>query len=217
MKRPAPAACVLAALLLCFAGARPGQATAAAAPVDHYVRKYRAVRIPADALRRLRRYDHLVEYFCSFAYVQPRHKVNPDFLRALILAESNANPRALSKKGARGLTQLLYPTAKKAAADLAASRVHFRYVSKRTLRHLRPKDLYDPAVNILIACYLVATYNHRFHGRLDLVVAAWNAGEHSLAGGRVPPYPETRNLIGKVNGYYLSLLRMRRQRRFARD
>jgi soluble lytic murein transglycosylase-like protein len=79
------------------------------------------------------------------------------------------------------------------------------------LKNLQPDDLFDPAVNILLACYLISRYNHRFKGRLDLVITAWNAGENtnSLSQGRHAPYQETENLIGKVNAYYVYLLRHR--------
>ena len=68
-------------------------------------------------------------------------------------------------------------------------------------------DLYDPAINILLACYLIAKYNNKFEGKLDLVVSAWNAGENSISDNRPPQYDETLNLIGKVNGFFICLLR----------
>ena len=70
-------------------------------------------------------------------------------------------------------------------------------------------DLFDPAINILLTCYLVAKYNYKFDGKLDLVVSAWNAGENtdSLNYGLHAPYQETENLIGKINAYYIYLLK----------
>jgi len=176
------------------------------AALNHYVKKYKAIQVSAEQEKRLARYDYLVRYFCSFSYFQPRHKVNPDFIRALILAESNANPRARSNKDARGLTQITYATGKQAATELAGKNIHFRYVSKKRLENLRPADLYNPAVNILLACYLIAKYNYQHKGRLDLVVSAWNAGEYSIVGGKPAQYRETLNHIGKVNGYFVYFL-----------
>ena len=75
------------------------------------------------------------------------------------------------------------------------------------LKDLQPDDLYDPATNILLACYLISKYNHDYNGQLELVVAAWNAGRNSITDDLQPPnYQETLNLIGKINGYYIYLL-----------
>ncbi len=175
------------------------------------VNKHRGTAVKQDQIEKLRKFDQLIRYFANFSYIVPRHKVNADFLRALILAESGANPRAVSPRDALGLAQIIYPTGKKAASDLANSATTFRYVSRETLRNLQREDLFDPAVNILLASYLIARYNHRFDGRLELVLSAWNAGENtdSLNYGRHAPYRETENLIGRVNAYYIYLLQNR--------
>ena len=179
--------------------------------LSRYVSKYQHTAIPAGSLSALSQYEHLIAYFTSFSYFLPRHKVSPDFVRALILAESRGNPQAISAKDARGLGQILLPTGRKAARELAQSRTVFHYVKRERLANLTTEDLHDPAVNILLTCYLVAKYNYRFDGRLDLVISAWNAGEYtdSLAAGRYADFEETKNLIGKVNGYYMFFLRNR--------
>lgn len=178
------------------------------------VRKYKDSIVSPEEMRKLSGFDHLITYFSGFSYFVPRHKVSPDFIRALILAESGANPRAVSSKNALGLGQIMLTTGRQAALELAESTTNFRYVSKNTLLDLQETDLFDPAVNILITCYLVAKYNYKFDGKLDLVVSAWNAGENtrSLKNGRHAPYKETENLIGKVNGYYVYLLKKRKFR-----
>ncbi len=207
-KRRAQAA---GAILLCliFFGYAPAPAQASLA---HYVNKYKMIKISREQEKRLARYNYLINYFCKFSYFQPHHKVNPDFVRALILAESNGDPAARSNKDARGLTQITYATGKQAAMALAWKPVYFRYVSKKTLQNLRPADLYNPAVNILLACYLIAKYNYQYQGKLDLVVSAWNAGEYSVVGDRPAQYKETLNHIGKVNGYFIYLLKKNRHR-----
>lgn len=178
------------------------------AGVSQYVRKYEQARVSGNQIADIARYDHLIEYFSSFAYIKPRHKVNPDFIRALILAESAVNPQAVSRKNALGLSQIIYETGKIAARELAEKplSLNLRYVSHSQLKNLKPKDLYDPAINILLACYLIAKYNDAFGGRLDLVVSAWNAGANSITNSTAPEYEETLNLIGKVNGYFVYLL-----------
>jgi soluble lytic murein transglycosylase len=179
------------------------------------VERYRDSEVSIDNLEKLTAYDDYIHYFSGISYFQRRHKVSPDFVRALILAESGANPSAISNKNARGLGQILYPTGMQAAKELS---LHFRdlsHVSYRTLCDLREEDLFDPAVNILLTCYLIAKYNYKYSGRLDLVVSAWNAGEYteSLRAGKHAPYRETEELIGKINAYYLYLLKQRPSRR----
>ena len=181
------------------------------ATLNSSVDKFKNRTVSEKQIVQLARFDHLIRYFCNFSYFEPNHKVSPDFIRALILAESGANPVAISNKKAFGLGQILLTTGQQAGRELAASNTHFRYVSKARLKNLRSADLLDPAVNVLLICYLVAKYNYKFDGRLDLVVSAWNAGEYtrSLSLGKHAPYRETENLIGKINAYYIYLLKNR--------
>ncbi len=196
-------------LALCLAPAPP---VTAQASLRAYVKKYEKIKVSPQQLQRLKRYDYLIEYFSSFSFFQPHHKVNPDFIRALILAESNGDPMARSRKDARGLTQIIYQTGKQAARELLQKNIYFLHVNRSQLQHLRPADLYIPEINILLACYLVSKYNYAFQGKLDLVVSAWNAGENSVVGNRPAHYRETLNHIGKVNGYFIYFLKQRKGR-----
>lgn len=183
--------------------------TECSATLHSSVKKYKNSSISHTQAEKLARYDHLIRYFTSFSYFIPNHKVSPDFIRALILAESGADHRAVSNKNAVGLGQILFTTGQEAARTLAESKTEFRYVSRSLLKNFRREHLFDPAVNILLTCYLVAKYNYKFNGKLDLVVSAWNAGEYtkSLQRGQHAPYQETENLIGKINAYYVYLMR----------
>lgn len=183
-----------------------------AAPMDKYVKKYNGVEISQPSVAKLAQYNDYIYYFSSFAFYKPRHKVSPDFLKALILAESSTNPRALSNKNARGLTQILPETGQRAAKELYNRKMEFTYVSRKKLKNLQPDDLYDPATNILLATYLISKYNYDYNGQLELVVAAWNAGTNSITDDLQPPkYQETLNLIGKINGYFSYLLDLNKQ------
>lgn len=173
-----------------------------------YIRKYERLEVSEQQMAALADHNHLIDYFASLPYIQPRHRVNADFIRALILAESNANPLAVSPKQALGLGQILYPTGRKAARELLRQHDSFRHVSSDRLRDLEPADLHDPAINILLTCYLVAKYNKRYGGRLDLVVSAWNAGEGSVIGRQPAGYTETLELIARINAYFISLQKM---------
>jgi len=174
--------------------------------------KYQNSVIIRQDIEKLAQFDEYIRYFSGFSYFLPKHKVSADFVRALILAESGANPKAVSGKNARGLGQILFPTGLQAGKELANSLTFFHHVSRNKLNSLREEDLFDPAVNILLTCYLIAKYNYKFNGRLDLVVSAWNAGENteSLSLGQHAPYRETEDLIGKINAYYVFLLKTRK-------
>ncbi len=176
--------------------------------------KYKDVRLSTERLNKINNYNELIEYFSSFTFFKLRHKVSPDFIRALILAESNADPNAVSSKNARGLGQIIPTTGIEAGIALSKGTVDFRNISRERLANLCEEDLFDPAINILLTCYLIAKYNYKFNGQLQLVLSAWNAGENikELKSGQHAPYQETIDLIGKVNGYYLCLLQQKKTR-----
>lgn len=178
------------------------------AELTNYISKYRDVTISQTDLQKITKYEDLIKYFCNFSYFKPHHKVSPDFIKALILAESRGNPQAISSKNALGLGQIIFSTGKQAAVEIARSQQLFDHVHQEKLWNLKKEDLFDPAINILLTCYLISKYNFRYGGKLDLVVSAWNAGENtkSLKEGKPSPNHETYNLIGKVNGYYHYLI-----------
>ncbi len=181
------------------------------AQLKHSVNKYKGTEVSEAAIQRLKPYNKFINYYSQFTFFRPRHKVSPDFIRALILAESSANPNAVSSKIAMGLGQIIYSTGKEAALELSRSSFTFPQISRKRLATLSKDDLFDPEMNILLTCYLISKYNFKFNGQLELVLTAWNAGEYQkeLKKGRVAPYQETHNLIGKVNSYYVDLLRKR--------
>jgi soluble lytic murein transglycosylase-like protein len=194
-RRHSPRAAAVAGLLL-LAGAAlfaPDRAEAS-----------RTAGPPSRAqLNRLAHFEKYIAYFTSIGYGPEKSKVSSSYIRSLICAESSVNPRAQSNKGARGLSQIMPETGRIAARALYESGINFEYVDERRLKNLRAEDLYDPAINILIACYLSATYLDQFFGRHDLVVSAWNAGPGAVTahGNRPPPYKETHQLMARVRGY----------------
>ena len=189
-----------------------GQAHNSYGDLSRYVDKYTTISISHDQLQDLSHYSHFITYFSRIPFFRPRHRVSPDFIKALILAESNCNQYAVSSDNALGLGQILYSTGREAARDIYNSGRTFKYINRKDLKALHRDDLFNPAINILLTCYLISKYNYKFNGKLELVVSAWNAGENvgSLQFGLPAPYSETYNLIGKINGYYVSLLKLRR-------
>lgn len=104
--------------------------------------------------------------------------LSPDFVRAVIHAESGFNPRARSIKGAMGLMQLMPKT---------ASDYHVL-------------DAYDPGENIRAGAAYLKSLLMRFDGDEALALAAYNAGPETVEryGRKVPPYRETRNYIARI-------------------
>jgi soluble lytic murein transglycosylase-like protein len=110
-----------------------------------------------------------------------RHDVDSDLIRAIIMVESQFNPRAKSKRGAKGLMQLMPVTAE--ALDVV--------------------DLLNPYDNVHAGTRYIKILLDRFDGDLKLALAAYNAGPQSVIRyDGVPPYKETRLFITKVFDYY---------------
>jgi soluble lytic murein transglycosylase-like protein len=109
-------------------------------------------------------------------------KVDPALIHAVISVESGYNPAARSSAGAVGLMQLMPGTAK-------------RYGVKNRL---------DPAQNIQGGARYLHDLQVMFGNNLQLVLAAYNAGEEAVMkyGRRIPPYRETAAYVPKVLGYY---------------
>lgn len=115
------------------------------------------------------------------AYHSEAQDLDPKLVMALIQAESNYNSRAVSKKGAIGLMQLMPGTAKL----------------------LRVSDPFDPDENLRGGTTYLRRMIDRFSGRLEFAVAAYNAGPGAVEKhGGIPPYQETRNYVRKVLALY---------------
>jgi len=116
-----------------------------------------------------------------------QHEVDPALVHAVITAESNYNPKAVSNKGAIGLMQIMPDTGRRFGA--------------------RARDLYKPAQNIAVGVKYLAELIELFDGDIELAIASYNAGENSVIrfGRKVPPFPETRAYVPRVLRYYEQL------------
>lgn len=123
------------------------------------------------------------------------HGLAPELLQAVIAAESGFDAQAVSPRGALGLMQILPSTAQEHGVRDSAERP-------------AAQQLLDPRTNIHTGARLLARLQAQFPGRLDLVVAAYNAGAGAVrrAGRQVPDIPETRRYVQTVLGLYESLL-----------
>jgi soluble lytic murein transglycosylase-like protein len=133
----------------------------------------------ASMLARASQYDSIIERAAVSAAVEP------NLLRAVIVVESGFNSRAVSKRGAVGLMQLMPATASRFGVF----------------------DLYDPKENVHAGASYLKFLMDRFGHNVRLALAAYNAGEEAVDrnGGQIPPFSETMAYVPKVLRIYRML------------
>jgi soluble lytic murein transglycosylase-like protein len=110
-----------------------------------------------------------------------RYDIDAAMIKAIIMAESNFNPKAVSNKGAKGLMQLMPGTAE----------------------YLGVEDSFDPTHNIEGGVRYFKILLDRFQDDIKLALAAYNAGSRNVRKyGGVPPFRTTQSYIDKVLKYY---------------
>jgi soluble lytic murein transglycosylase-like protein len=123
----------------------------------------------------LEKYDHLI------FKASEKYNVNYNLIKAVIKAESNFNPQAVSRAGARGLMQLMPKTA-------------YAY---------QVQDSFEPESNIEAGVRYLRYLLNLFQGNLHLALAGYNAGENAVIKNKgIPPYPETRTYVQRVLRFY---------------
>src|SRR6185503_6528028 len=111
-----------------------------------------------------------------------RNSVDPLLLYSIMHQESTFKPRAISYKGARGLMQLMPPTASRFGVT----------------------NIWDPKQNIEGGARYMRFLLDLFSGDVHLALAGYNAGEGAVRkyGNKVPPYSETREYVRRIGNRY---------------
>lgn len=117
-------------------------------------------------------------YYPIILKASRKHKVDPHLIKAIIVAESGFNPKAVSRVGARGLMQIM----------------------PRTARSLGLRDSFNPEKNIEAGVRHFKRLLIRFKGNERLALAAYNAGSRKVQEhGGIPPTGETIHFVKKVS------------------
>jgi soluble lytic murein transglycosylase len=110
-----------------------------------------------------------------------KYQIEPELINAVIKTESNGNYRAISRKGAMGLMQLMPATA----------------------NEMDVKNPFNPEENIEGGTRYLRYLLEKFNGNLTLALAAYNSGPKTVEKYRsVPPISETRDYVNKVFTLY---------------
>lgn len=160
-----------------YTNVRPGQAKKARKMRGSFTPAARPTDAPARTVRVSRE-----QYDAYIKRAAKRYKIPEALVWAVMHAESNFNPNAISRVGASGLMQLMPATAEE------------MYV----------KDIFDVQQNIEGGTRYLRVMANTFDGDMVKMVAAYNAGPDAVKKykGRVPPYAETQAYVKKVIKLY---------------
>jgi len=127
--------------------------------------------------------EYIKDYEATILEASRRFKVELHLIKAVIKAESNFDHDAVSRKGAKGLMQLM----------------------PRTAEDMDVGDALNPEENILGGTRYLGLLLKRFKNDKVLALAAYNAGPDTVdTYNGVPPFPETKAFVERVMDYYKS-------------
>ena len=149
----------------------------------------------------MKNYIYPYKYSTYIEKYSEEFNVDPYLILAVIKTESNFNKEAESKKGAKGLMQIMDGTGEWAAKELG-------------INYFLSSMLFDEELNIKMGCWYLANLEDEF-GNRDLVLAAYNGGsgnvnkwlndeDYSSDGETLDyiPFKETKKYVDRVNLNY---------------
>lgn len=154
---------------------RPGRADGDAGKLFRYVLNHPNIALVDPIIRQ----------------IAAAQNVDPALVKAVMAVESGFNPSAVSPKGAIGLMQVIPDTG-----------VRFGIAADK--RRSVEQKLTDPRLNISAGVRYLSWLQGQFPNNLELVLAAYNAGEGAVAryNNQIPPFPETRQYVSTVMEFY---------------
>jgi soluble lytic murein transglycosylase len=142
-----------------------------------------------------------LEHYELIKKYSERYNLDPALVCAFINTESRFDNEAVSRKGAKGLMQIMDKTALWAAEEIP-------------IEDFKPENITDPEINIEIGCWYLNRLTKQFNGDKTLIMAAYNAGSgnvsdwlyneaYSKDGKTLDsiPYKETEKYVNKINFY----------------
>ena len=139
----------------------------------------------APTSRHTARFEPLIKQYATL------HNVDPALVKAVIAVESAFQPSVVSAKGALGLMQIIPGTGE-------------RYGVVGDRKKSVAEKLSDPETNVRVGTRYLRDLLGMFKQNVELALAAYNAGEGSVQrhNNKVPPFPETRDYVKKVQKLY---------------
>jgi len=132
-------------------------------------------------------FNHTDKYDDLIGDASDLYGVDSRLVKAIIKVESDFNPRAISKKGAMGLMQIM----------------------PENFQRLDIEDPFDPKQNIMGGTRYFKQLYQRFNGKLALSLAAYNAGPTAVDQYKsIPPYQETEEYVQRVLSVYRNFKRL---------
>jgi len=146
------------------------------------------------------RYGVPAEYRAHINAYAARNNLEPSLIKAMIKIESKFNPDAVSRRGARGLMQIMPATAREIAENF-------------NIENYNVEMLFDPEINIMFGAYYIRMLLNMFDGNLNMALAAYNAGMGNVEQWKYKnpmvefepseiPFKETRGYVRKVQNAY---------------
>jgi soluble lytic murein transglycosylase-like protein len=132
--------------------------------------------VPSRAITMMNQALIPVQYADAVEFAASSANISPTLLAALIWQESRWNARAVSRKGAMGLTQLMPGTARQLGVNPA-----------------------DPAANLVGGARYLRQLLDQFDGNVEKALAAYNAGPGRVrSAGGIPAIAETQNYVASI-------------------